>query len=201
MNFFSIDCSTETGSIFIKTKNKTFSKVLQSYKFNNDLLVKEILDFFVLNSLSFNDISKIFVNQGPGNFSGLRISIAVAKGISLSKNLKLLGYNTFIWAGSKFLKENNIFFSLIIFRKKFFIKKIDKNLNVISEIQEVDEKDLLKKYNDKIVVIPSNIKKHLSDKILSLSNLKIVDLDHNELEFLELNGLLEEQLIRPLYLN
>ena len=37
--------------------------------------------------------SNILVNQGPGSFSGLRGSIATAKGISLSKNLELFGYN------------------------------------------------------------------------------------------------------------
>ena len=49
MNFFSIDCSTDTGSLFIKAKNKTFSKVLQSDKLGNDLLMKQILDFFQEN--------------------------------------------------------------------------------------------------------------------------------------------------------
>ena len=88
MNFLSIDCSTDTGSLFVKVKNKSFNKTLQSYKYKNDLLMKDILDFFKENNIKFNDISKIFVNQGPGNFSGLRTSLAIAKGISLSKNLK-----------------------------------------------------------------------------------------------------------------
>ena len=74
----------------LKNKNKTFSQNLQSDKSNNDLLMKQILDFFAENNLKFGDISKIFVNQGPGNFSGLRGSLATAKGISLSKNLKLI---------------------------------------------------------------------------------------------------------------
>ena len=102
MNFFSIDCSTDIGSLFVKTKSKTFSKTLQSDKYNNDLLMKQILDFFVENNIKFDDISQIFVNQGPGNFSGLRGSLATAKGISLSKNLKLSCYNTFIWSCAKF---------------------------------------------------------------------------------------------------
>ena len=88
MNFLSIDCSTDLFSLFIKTKNKTFSKILQSDKSNIDSLMKNILDFFNDNNLNFNDVSSIFVNQGPGNFSGLRGSLATAKGISLSKNLK-----------------------------------------------------------------------------------------------------------------
>ena len=104
MNFFSIDCSMDIGSLFVKTKSKTFCKTLQSDKYNNDLLMKQILDFFVENNIKFDDISQIFVNQGPGNFSGLRGSLATAKGISLSKNLKLFGYNTFIWSCAKFSK-------------------------------------------------------------------------------------------------
>ena len=38
-------------------------------------------------------------------------------------------------------------------------------------------------------------------KGLRLNNLNIADLDHNELESLQLKGLLEEKLIKPLYLN
>ena len=91
MNFLSIDCSTDNGSLFVKTQNKTFSQVLQSDKFKNDLLMKQILYFFEQNNINFDDISKIFVNQGPGNFSGLRGSLAIAKGVSLAKNLNLFG--------------------------------------------------------------------------------------------------------------
>jgi tRNA A37 threonylcarbamoyladenosine modification protein TsaB len=66
MNFLSIDCSTEAGSLFVKVKNKTFIKLLQSDKSINDLLVKQILDFLAVNNLKFEDISQIYVNQGPG---------------------------------------------------------------------------------------------------------------------------------------
>ena len=64
MNFLSIDCSTDISSLFVKTKNKTFSKILQSNKSNNDLLMKQILDFFEENNIKFDDIAQIFVNQG-----------------------------------------------------------------------------------------------------------------------------------------
>ena len=43
--------------------------------------------------------------------------------------------------------------------------------------------------------------KHFDEKILKLNNLNIVDLDHNELEFLQLKGLLDKELIKPLYLS
>ena len=201
MNFFSIDCSTDIGSLFVKTKSKTFSKTLQSDKYNNDLLMKQILDFFVENNIKFDDISQIFVNQGPGNFSGLRGSLATAKGISLSKNLKLFGYNTFIWSCAKFFKKNNFICSLIKFREKYFIKKFDNNLTSIYKAEEVAEDEIIKKYVNEFKVITKNAAKYFDNKILKLDNLNIVDLDHNELEFLKLKGLLDKNLIKPLYLS
>ena len=200
MNFFSIDCSTDIGSLFVKIENKTFSKVLQSDKSNNDLLMKQILVFFEENNLKFDDISQIFVNQGPGNFSGLRGSLATAKGVSLSKNLNLFGYNTFIWSCAKFFNKKDPIYSLIKFREKYFIKKFDKNLNSISKVEEITEEEIIKKYSNKFKVIPKNATKYFDKKILKLNNLSIENLDHNELEFLQLRGLLDKDLIKPLYL-
>ena len=201
MNFLSIDCSTDIGSLFVKTKNKTFSQILQSDKSNNDLLMKQILDFFKENNLKFDDISKIFVNQGPGNFSGLRGSLAIAKGVSLSKNLNLFGYNTFIWSCAKFFNKKDSIFSLIKFREKYFVKKFYKNLTSASKIEEVTVDEIINKYDNKFNVIPKNVIKYFDERILKLNNLSIVDLDHNELEFLHLKGLLDEELIKPLYLS
>ena len=201
MNFLSIDCSTEIFSLFIKAENKTFSKLLQSDKSKIDLLMKQIIDLFKENNLSFNDISEILVNQGPGNFSGLRGSLAIAKGISLSKNLKLFGYDTFIWSCSNFLNKQDSIFSIIKFRNKYFVKKFDKNLISSSEIKQILEDEILTKYDNKFKVILQREKKYFDEKILKLNNLSIVDLDHNDLEFLKLKGLLNEYLIKPLYLS
>ena len=46
-----------------------------------------------------------------------------------------------------------------------------------------------------------NMRKCVNEKILKLNNLKVVDLDHNDLEFLKLKDLLDKDLIRPLYLS
>ena len=201
MNFLSIDCSTDIGSLFVKTQNKTFSKVLQSDKSNNDLLMKQILDFFKENNIKFVDISSIFVNQGPGKFSGLRGSLAIAKGVSLSKNLNLFGYNIFIWSCAKFFNKKDSIFGFTKFREKYFIKKFDKNLKSISKIEEVTVDEIINKYDNKFNVIPKNVIKYFDEKILKLNNLSIGDLDHNQLEFLQLKGLLDKDLIKPLYLS
>ena len=201
MNFLSIDCSTDLGSLFVKYKNRTFSNILQSDKFNNDLLMVKVLDFFKDNKLKLDDISMIFVNQGPGNFSGLRGSLSTVKGISISKNIKLFGYNTFIWSCVKFINKKNSILSIIKFREKYFIKKFDNNLQTTSNVEEIIEDKIVQKYQNELKVVPRNMTKYFSDKILKLNNINIVDLDHNQLEFLQLKGLMNEDLIKPLYLS
>ena len=201
MNFLSIDCSTDLGSLFIKVESKTFNKILQSDKYSNDLLMKRILDFFIENDLSFSDISEILVNQGPGNFSALRSSLATAKGISLAKNLKLFGYNTFLWSCIKFFNKQNIIYSLTKYREKYFVKKFNKNLISNTKVKEITKEEIIKKYNNNFKVITKNVAKYFDEEILKLDNLNIVTLNHNELEFLKLRDLLEKGLIRPIYLN
>ena len=119
----------------------------------------------------------------------------------LSKNLNLFGYNTFIWSCAKFFNKKDSIFSLIKFREKYFIKKFDKNLKSTSKIEEVTVDEIINKYDNKFNVIPKNVIKYFDERILKLNNLSIVDLDHNELEFLHLKGLLDEELIKPLYLS
>tara|TARA_B110000014_G_C19920829_1_gene476403 strand:+ start:181 stop:786 length:606 start_codon:yes stop_codon:yes gene_type:complete len=201
MNFLSIDCSTSLGSLFLKVKNKVFNKVLQSNKSNNDFLMKNILDFLAENNLEFDDIEEIFVNQGPGNFSGLRGSLSIAKGVSLSKNLNLYGYNTFLWSCAKFLNTKDFIFSIIEFREKYYFKKFDENLKEVSGIKEITKDEIIKNFYNKFKIIPKQMIKKFDKKILNLDNINIIDLDHNDLELLKLKGLLNEGTIKPLYLS
>ena len=69
MNFFSIDCSTDLNSLFLKIKNKTFIKNLQSDKSSSDLLMKEIIDFFKLAAS----------NRTLGNPSYLEVEIRTSE--------------------------------------------------------------------------------------------------------------------------
>ena len=201
MNFFSIDCSADIGSLFVKIESKTFSKILQSDKFNNDLLMKQILDFFSENNIEFKDLSMILVNQGPGNFSGLRGSLATAKGISLSKNIKLFGYNKFIWSCTKFINQKGAVYSIIKFREKYFIKTFNENLQSVSEPQEISANEIIEKYDDGFKVIVKSDIKYFDKRILELNNINIVNLDLDKLELLQTNGLLNEDFVKPIYLS
>ena len=163
--------------------------------------MQQILDFFEKNKIKLDDISSIFVNQGPGNFSGLRGSLAVAKGISISKNISLHGYNTFLWSCAKFINKRDAIYSLIKFNNKYFLKKFQKNLKNNTKAEEIKENEIIEKYDNEFIVIPKNFVAYFDKKIIKLDNVNIGDLNHNDLEFLALKGLLDKELIKPIYLS
>ena len=64
--------------------------------------------------------NQIFVNQGPGNYSGIRISITACKAISFSNNINLYGFD------QNQIKEKNYDKILDLFKKGVLIKDIIK---------------------------------------------------------------------------
>ncbi len=61
-------------------------------KRDNENLVNEILDFINRHNVKIDESFSVIVNQGPGSFSGSRISLSVAKGLKITKKVKLFGY-------------------------------------------------------------------------------------------------------------
>ena len=58
----------------------------------NITLVSEILEFLNKHKVKLNQNFSVIVNQGPGSFSGIRIALAVAKGLEISNKVKLFGF-------------------------------------------------------------------------------------------------------------
>ena len=51
--------------------------------------------------LTFDDVTKIAACTGPGSFTGLRVSLAIAKGLALPRDTPLIGINGLeVWAAS-----------------------------------------------------------------------------------------------------
>ena len=84
---------------FIGKENKIGLKVgghfyIHDYdqKLNNDQLVFNILNLIKKYKVNLDNNFSVLVNNGPGRFSSIRASIAIAKGIRLSKKLNLFSY-------------------------------------------------------------------------------------------------------------
>jgi tRNA A37 threonylcarbamoyladenosine modification protein TsaB len=92
-NFLIINCIGKNDKIGLKINDKFFIHDFNLKIKNNDLLVTTILNMIKKHKVNFNTNFSILVNSGPGSFSSIRVSLAVAKGIKLSKKINLFGYN------------------------------------------------------------------------------------------------------------
>ena len=94
MNFLVIDGTQDKINFFSNYNNNSYHKFLKASKNNNEKFSIALFDFFSENSINPSKLNNIFVNQGPGKFSGIRTSIAVAKALSITNKLNLYGFNS-----------------------------------------------------------------------------------------------------------
>ena len=91
-NFLIISCIGKDDKLGLRINKDFFIKKFEVKKDYNEKLVYEILKFLKSHNLRIDEKFSVIVNQGPGSFSAVRISLAVAKGLEISKKVKLYGY-------------------------------------------------------------------------------------------------------------
>ena len=67
-----------------------------------------INEFLVSKNIKIKDISKIYVNRGPGSFAGIRNSLSTAKAIHLAKKIDYYCYSFQDFIGIEKIKYENI---------------------------------------------------------------------------------------------
>ena len=91
-DFLIISCTGQNDKIGLKINNNFYIHNFQIKARINELLVSNILNLFKKHKVNIDKDFSILVNNGPGSFSTIRIALAVAKGIEISKGTKLYGF-------------------------------------------------------------------------------------------------------------
>ena len=91
-NFLIINCIGKNDKIGLKFNDNFFVHDFNFKYKEKDQLVINILNLMKKHKVNLGTDFSIIVNSGPGSFSSIRISLAVAQGIKLSKKIKLFGY-------------------------------------------------------------------------------------------------------------
>ena len=91
-DFIILNCIGKDDKIGLRINQNFYIHELD-YKVNkNDLLVSNILNLLNKYKVNIDNKFSIIVNIGPGSFSSIRTSLSVAKGMKISKNVKLYGF-------------------------------------------------------------------------------------------------------------
>ena len=117
-NFLIISCIGKDDKLGLRINKDFFIKQFAFKKNYNEKLVYEIWNFLKSHDLTIDEKLSVIVNQGPGSFSAVRISLAIAKGLQISKKVKLYGYKN---TDLKLFNQENV-------EKLFQEKLIEKNL-------------------------------------------------------------------------
>jgi tRNA A37 threonylcarbamoyladenosine modification protein TsaB len=91
-NFLILNCIGKDDKIGLKIEENFYIHNFNKKVNDNDQLVITILNLIKKHKVNFDNKFSILVNNGPGSFSSIRVSLAVAKGIKISKNINLFGY-------------------------------------------------------------------------------------------------------------
>ena len=115
-----IDAAADKIFFRVINDNESYTSDYPNSRENFDKFVILLFDFLKKNKINIQEINNIFVNQGPGKFSGIRVSISTAKALSFTNKLNLYGFD------SKLVKNQNYDKIIDLFNKGLLIKNLIK---------------------------------------------------------------------------
>ena len=87
MNDLIIDAASEKIFLMLIKDKNIYNVSHENSKTNYEKLTILINDFLDKNDVKIVEISKVYVNRGPGSFAGIRNSLAVVKAIYVAKQI------------------------------------------------------------------------------------------------------------------
>ena len=123
-DFLILNCIGKNDKIGIKVDNKFYIHDFDQKVNKNDQLVSTIINLLKKHKININNDFSILINNGPGSFSSIRVSLAVAKGIKISKKISLYGYK------NTDLSQFNLVNIDLLIKKKLIQKNLIKPLYI-----------------------------------------------------------------------
>jgi len=91
-DFLIINCTGQNDKIGLMINNNFFISDFQTKTKNNDVLASTIFSLITKHKANIDKDFSVLVNNGPGSYSTIRVALAIAKGIEISKKAKIFGY-------------------------------------------------------------------------------------------------------------
>ena len=88
-----IDAANNNIFFMIVNKDDNYNITHENTKVNFEKMIILINEFLKLKNLNINDVSRIYVNRGPGSFAGIRNSLSTEKAIHLTMKIDYYCYS------------------------------------------------------------------------------------------------------------
>ena len=108
MNKLIIDASNKDIFLMIITNNDIYNISHENSKTNYEKLMILINNFLNSKKLAINNISTIYVNQGPGSFAGIRNTLSIIKAIHIAKKIDYYSFSFTDFINEVDIKYENI---------------------------------------------------------------------------------------------
>ena len=83
------------GAALYRGKENILTKIEFMAKGQAEALMSFLNKLLAVSSLNWSDMSKIGVCTGPGNFTGIRMSVSAARGLALGLEIPAIGVTSF----------------------------------------------------------------------------------------------------------
>lgn len=143
MRIIGIDTATGMrGIAIIDGQDILIEKRINISGLSYDILMRYIDEAFRTVLISPKDIDGIAVSTGPGSFTGIRVGIALAKGLSLSLNIPIMTFSALELLASNLpfsrypirpvidAKRRDVYTALFKSDKNGIIRRIDDDMNI-----------------------------------------------------------------------
>ena len=108
MNKLIIDAAKNNIFFMIVNKDNNYSITYENTKVNFDKMIILINDFLNSKNLNINEVSRIYVNRGPGSFAGIRNSFSIVKAIHLAHKIDYYSFSFDDFNEKNEVKHENI---------------------------------------------------------------------------------------------
>lgn len=114
-----IETATKNCSVAVSQNGTTIAckEIAEAGYSHAEKLHVFIAEILKENNLVFADLSAIAVSQGPGSYTGLRIGVSAAKGLSYSLGIPLIAIDTLATLAKKVTIENGLIIPMIDARR------------------------------------------------------------------------------------
>ncbi|MCH1959001.1 tRNA (adenosine(37)-N6)-threonylcarbamoyltransferase complex dimerization subunit type 1 TsaB [Romboutsia hominis] len=186
MKVLGIDTSSLATSIAVIEDDKLICEyTVNTKKTHSQKLMPMIENMLKMSDLNVNDMDLIAICEGPGSFTGLRISMATAKAISHVNNIQMVGVNSVeLLAGNMDLCDKKICSILDAQRTQVYMGQYKYENGKLVELKGVDVVEIddlleeLSNSNEDWILVGEAVYKY-EDKIKEIENIHIPAPSHN----------------------